>query len=145
MSRSVMYSNGRGIGGRLFDYVLQALVSAAILLVMAVPSSAQIVFEGSGTPGITAVCGFQNQLIITTNDSCADPVDPSAAPTTIRIGPAPLVVNGIATFNSNVSVNALLQANTVAATLGGFSTVDVNNALNVASGATLPVPEKRRS
>lgn len=84
---------------------------AALALVTS--AHAQIVYEGSGNANINAVCGFPGGiLVIATTDECADPTDPSAFPTSVRIGSA---VNG-----------AVFQTSDGAATFNGASTTFQN-------------------
>jgi hypothetical protein len=95
-------------------------------LVLATSVQAQIVYEGSGNANINAVCGFPGgTLIIATTDECADPTDPSAFPTAVRIGQA---VNG-----------AVFQSSDGAATFNGASTtfqniVTLNGGITVTGG-----------
>ena len=95
-------------------------------LVLATSAHAQIVYEGSGNANINSVCGFPGgALIIATTNECADPTDPSAFPTAVRIGSA---LNG-----------AVFQTSDGAAQFNGASTtfqniVTMNGGITVTGG-----------
>ncbi len=114
----------------IFTRLAAGLACSALLLgalhVLATSAHAQVTYEGSGNANINAVCGFPGgTLIIATTDECADPTDPSAFPTAVRIGQA---VNG-----------AVFQTSDGAATFNGASTtfqniVTMNGGITVTGG-----------
>lgn len=106
---------------RLGRLALPALAIGGMLL-MATSAQAQIVYEGSGNANINSVCAFQNQLIIATTNECADPTDPSAFPTAIRIGST-----SFQSSDGSVQFNGASTSFQNAVTLNGGITVTGGN------------------
>jgi uncharacterized coiled-coil protein SlyX len=110
---------------------------SAGFLALASSAEAQIRYIGSGTPIITAVCAFQNQLIIATGQDCEDPTDPSASPTSIEIGPegaatvfqesdGSVQFNGASTSFANMSTfNGGISVTGGSVTMGGLRVQNV--------------------